>query len=217
MNYSQVNNNPISMPYPMQILVVAGFLGCGKTTLLVALGTSLARERGLKVAVIENDFGRIGVDAKLVERNGIQVRELASGCICCTMGTDFLSTLSDIESRFSPDLVVVEPSGIANPIHVRWSIESQSRYQGTRVTVVVLVDGQRFREMMPAFGIPLRTQLRAADLVLISKADLASQERLHEVETWLEECFPGRPVIRSSDSPESAKRVMDALSAATGW
>jgi Ni2+-binding GTPase involved in maturation of urease and hydrogenase len=94
------------------IVIVSGFLGAGKTTLI----QKLIRDsfRGQRVALIENDFGEIGVDAALLGAGGLEVREINSGCICCTLTGDFVRALRELLERYRPEEVIIEPSGLGN-------------------------------------------------------------------------------------------------------
>ncbi|HUV25388.1 MAG TPA: GTP-binding protein, partial [Methanomassiliicoccales archaeon] len=94
------------------MLIVTGFLGVGKTTLILRVIDSIA-ETGAKVAVIVNDFGEVNVDGKVMEKYGLDVQELSGGCICCTLGVSLIETIRTLALNFKPDLIVMEPSGIA--------------------------------------------------------------------------------------------------------
>jgi G3E family GTPase len=113
----------------MDMIIIAGFLGSGKTTLILNTIGKITELTGKKVAMIVNDFGNIGIDGKVMEKYGLKVQELPRGCICCTLGPSFLDTVRTIHDKFDPDLVVVEPSGIADPdpIHEDPHVQAASR------------------------------------------------------------------------------------------
>ena len=93
-----------------EIYIISGFLGAGKTTLIQKLlKEAFAHE---KVALIENDFGEIIVDAALLKSSGVEIREISAGCICCSLSGDFVSALKDLLKRYQPDKIIIEPSGV---------------------------------------------------------------------------------------------------------
>jgi G3E family GTPase len=98
----------------MDILVISGFLGSGKTTLLLAVAKGLVAS-GRKVAIIENEIGKVGVDGETIAAEGLAVKELFSGCICCSLRINLVNTLLELERTTEPDIVIIEPSGVAGP------------------------------------------------------------------------------------------------------
>lgn len=169
------------------MIIVAGFLGSGKTTLLLAtIGRSIERT-GKKVVVIVNDFGSIGIDATVMNKYGLEVAELASGCICCTLGPDLLETVEEVAEKFSPDTIVIEPTGVADPHAI---VEIMQCYKGPKVSkikVILIIDAVRFTLIVKALGRPLAAQLRSADLILINKADAVSGEAIDEITSWIKD------------------------------
>src|SRR4030067_2470869 len=98
----------------MRLLALSGFLGSGKTTLAIALAKRLAAQ-GHRTCFIVNEVGEIGIDQQVMRDGGLDVWEITSGCICCQLGTDLVTTLHDISERFQPAVVIVEASGVATP------------------------------------------------------------------------------------------------------
>ena len=137
----------------MDMIIIAGFLGSGKTTLILNTVGQITERTGKKVAMIVNDFGNIGIDGKVMEKYGLKVQELPSGCICCTLGPNFLDTVRTIHDKFQPDLVIVEPSGIADPDSILATME---HYQGRplgKISTVILLDAVRFPLLVQAMRI----------------------------------------------------------------
>ena len=97
----------------MDLLIIAGFLGAGKTSLLLELVGGLAAGGTRKIAIIENEIGAVGVDDQVLAAEGLPVREIYSGCICCSLRGDLVTTLLELERQEKPDLVILEPSGAA--------------------------------------------------------------------------------------------------------
>lgn len=195
----------------MDIVVIAGFLGSGKTSVLLHLARPLARA-GVKVAVIENEVGKVGVDDQLVAAEGLPVRELYSGCICCSLRLDLISTLLDLERTFNPDVVLLEPSGVAGPDLV---LDALIGYGGeiNRKVVVVVVDATR-AGLLQAQDLPIVTRgIRAADLLLINKADAVTAEVPIQTELWMRTLNTGAPALAvSAQTGEGMDEVATQIS-----
>ncbi len=168
----------------MDMLVISGFLGSGKTTMVLATVGRIIEVTKKKVVIIVNDFGKIGIDGKVMEKYGLSVTEMPSGCICCTLGSDFLETVRTVAEKFRPDLVIVEPTGIADPANIR---DTMKLYKGPlgKIKIVVVVDAVRFQLILKALTNPLKNQLNAADIILINKVDEATPEAVDEVKKSL--------------------------------
>jgi G3E family GTPase len=139
------------------------------------------------VVVIVNDFGKIGIDGKVMEKYGLKVREMPSGCICCTLGSDLLTTLRDVAEAFKPDLVVIEPTGVADPeaIHGTLKLYVGPPVESTRI--VIIVDAERYQVIARALERPLKNQLKAADVIIINKMDRVKPEALEDIERSIRE------------------------------
>ena len=162
----------------MDMLVVSGFLGSGKTTMILATIGRYIETTKKKVVIIVNDFGKIGIDGTVMKKYGLEVQDMPSGCICCTLGSDFLETVNTVASNFTPDLILVEPTGIADPANI---IDTMKMYQGPKVDPVrifVVVDAVRFPLIFKALAIPLKNQLNAADVIVINKIDESGPEAI---------------------------------------
>jgi G3E family GTPase len=153
------------------ILLVTGFLGAGKTTVVNQL---LAQAEGRRIAAVVNDFGAINIDAELIEGASDGVVSLANGCICCSLEGDLLRTLATLLRREPrPELIVIETSGVADPSDiVRNLMDPVISREAPLETVLCVVDATARPEAMTKDAL-LRSQLRAADIVALSKVDLA--------------------------------------------
>ncbi|WP_282077370.1 CobW family GTP-binding protein [Epibacterium ulvae] len=150
------------------VTIISGYLGAGKTTLINRL---LAEPHGLNLTVIVNDFGAINIDDHLIQSNNADSIALNNGCICCTMGDDLTEALFQVLTRADkPDHLVIEASGIADPLAIANSVIAQGslRYNG----IVTLVDAINGPELLsdPLLEAQVAQQIRCADLVLINKA-----------------------------------------------
>jgi G3E family GTPase len=178
----------------MEILLVSGFLGAGKTTLIKHLLTSRIEEVG-KVAVIVNEVGDIGIDGTLLSGRNVEMLELTSGCICCTMKTDFIKAVQEIHDRFAPDYLVVEATGVAQPADVLDTFFyfplSEFTSLGCQVTVVD-ADFFKVRELLGAF---YDDQIRFANIVILNKVDLVEPESILKIEKSLLDLNPGAKIF----------------------
>jgi G3E family GTPase len=196
----------------MDMLVVSGFLGSGKTTLILATIGKYIETTKKKVVIIVNDFGKIGIDGTVMKKYGLNVEEMPSGCICCSLGTDFLETVNTVASRFVPDLILVEPTGIADPAKI---VDIMKVYRGPKVDPVrifVVVDAVRFPLILKALPIPINNQLNAADLIIINKIDESGPEAVQGVKTILEELgIRKRTISVSAVTGENMDQFVEAM------
>jgi len=179
---------------PLPVLLVAGFLGSGKTTLMRRLILD-ARERGIKLAVIVNEYGAADVDSNILrEADAELVEGVAGGCACCSGQDDFHATMLEIASRPAderPDAVLVEASGLADPVLlVDVMTDMQLLPLLKPATIVSVVDSGRFLELMGALAPLLRRQTQLADLVVLNKADLVDHGAMSEVRSAVAEISP---------------------------
>lgn len=150
------------------IYIISGFLGAGKTTLIQKLLADAFR--GKRVALIENDFGEASVDAALLKESGFQVKELSSGCICCTLTGDFVSALASLLKSCSPEIILIEPSGVGKLSDVERACRDEKLAQTVRVAgCITVVDVKRCERYLENFGEFFEDQIRHADTVLFSR------------------------------------------------
>ena len=167
----------------MKVTQIAGFLGCGKTTLVLKLSKKLADDGKRKVALVVNEIGEIPVDAQIIEESGMRVKDIGGGCICCEEGPYFAKTLVTLYRDFRPDHVLVEPTGVAVPHQVKQAAKMAGR--DARLSMgpaIVLFDATRPAELldMEMLGRLVVTQVRDADYIAISKVDLVGADAIEE-------------------------------------
>ncbi len=158
----------------MKITQIAGFLGCGKTTLLLKLSNLLAQGGKAKVALVVNEIGEIPVDGKIMEDSGMQVKDIGGGCICCEVASTFAKTIYRLYKDFRPDHVLVEPTGVAVPHQVKLAAQMGGRDAKIDLgPAIVLFDATRPAELLDLdmLGQLVTTQVKDADIVAISKID----------------------------------------------
>ena len=178
-------------------LVVSGFLGAGKTTLVKHLIAD-AQQQGLKLAVISNEFGELGIDrALLQEEGGPGYVELEGGCVCCQLSGELLNTLQNLWETIRPDRVVVETSGVALPFETLLTFwrEPVTEWVGESLALVV-VNAEQVAQGRDLEG-TFEQQVSSADLLVFNKVDLVSSNSIGRLEHLLQDMAPGAPVIRS--------------------
>lgn len=178
-------------------LVVSGFLGSGKTTLVRHL-LEAATESELRVAFISNELGALGIDRALLGQGGEAYVELAGGCVCCELSDELVDTLQGLWERVHPERVVVETSGVALPWDTQLNFwrDPVREWIGDDLAVVV-VNAEQLLEGRDLEG-PFEDQVSSADLLLLNKVDLVPAERLPELEARLRAIEAEAPIVRCS-------------------
>lgn len=167
----------------MKITQIAGFLGCGKTTLLLKLSRNLVGDNERKVALVVNEIGEIPVDGKILEESGMQVKDIGGGCICCEVASTFAKTLTQLYKSYKPDHVLVEPTGVAVPHQVKLAARMGGRDAKISLgPAIVLFDATRPVELldMDMLGQLVTTQLKDADIIAISKVDAVDEVAIRD-------------------------------------
>ena len=180
----------------MPALLVSGFLGSGKTTLVRHLLAD-ARAKGLRLAIISNEFGELGIDRALLGGGDETFVELGGGCVCCQLSNELVETLERLRERVDPDRIVVETSGVALPYDVSLNFwrEPVARWIGDDVTVVV-VNAEQLASGRDLEG-TFEDQVSSADLLLLNKLDLVPEGMLPELEARLRKIEPEAPILRA--------------------
>jgi G3E family GTPase len=161
----------------MHLLLFTGFLGSGKTSFIVPLAEAVT-EAKRRVAIIVNEIGEIGIDNQLMRQLELDVWELLNGCICCTLSSDLVSTLQKLDAGYSPDLVIVEASGAANPSNVLSALPYYRGIPLQSVNTVSILDPLRLQMLIEVMTPLITSQIQYADLVIVNKIDLASPDEV---------------------------------------
>ena len=191
----------------MKTTIVCGLLGAGKTTFI----QQFVQGAEEKTVVLVNDFGQAGIDGEIFSAGGIESIELPSGCVCCTLKFDLITTIQKVIRTLSPGHLVIEPSGIASPSGV---LEILDTLKISPVTVVGIVDATEFIEFYETrmYGSFFEDQIINSDVILVNKTDLADETRVADTMALVEKINPKAitfPTVRAAFSerlPEAAHR-----------
>ena len=178
-------------------LVVSGFLGAGKTTLIRNLLKD-AQKNGCRMAVVSNEFGALGVDQALFGQDeDSRYVELEGGCVCCQLSGELLTTLHDLWERHKPDRVIVETSGVALPFEtlVTFWREPVAQWVGEALAVVV-VNAEQLLQKQDIEG-TAEQQISSADILVLNKVDLVKKNLVSGLQKTLEDMAPGTPILHS--------------------
>ena len=184
-----------------KIIVLYGFLGSGKTTLMMEFAKRIVAS-GKKVAVVVNEAGKVPIDGKLLSVAGLPVREIFAGCICCSIIGDFISTLKALMEDTELAYILVEPSGMADAPRLFGSLEKQI---GMVVRKVLVLDGARLPLLLKAARPLITGQASTADIVLLNKMDAVKSKDVGELESLLRTLpcrSPAFPVSAKNGFPE---------------
>ena len=159
-----------------KIDIYSGFLGAGKTTLIKKLIAELYK--GQKLVLIENEFGQIGIDSGFLQDSGINITEMNSGCICCSLVGDFGKALEQVIVEYNPDRIIIEPSGVGKLSDVIGAVEKVTSEEVTLGYTVAVVDAGKVKVYMKNFGEFYNNQIETASAIMLSRTDSVTQQKL---------------------------------------
>ena len=161
----------------MKVLIISGFLGAGKTSFIKAM----TKATGKNFVVVENEFGEVNVDSKILSQDEIKIYELTEGCICCSMNMDFSLSVLTISNTLNPEYLIVEPSGVAMPSKILESLK-KIEYQEIRLlSPVVIVDAKNFVEQRNFYPEYFNDQLNSAGNIVLSKSENLNENDFKEI------------------------------------
>ena len=190
-----------------KIDIFSGFLGAGKTTLIRKLiAEGYKNER---LVLIENEFGEIAIDGGFLKDAGVQITEMNSGCICCTLVGDFTKALKKVMEEYAPDRIIIEPSGVGKLSDVAHAVEQvEGAHIGAKVTVV---DAGKCRMYMRNFGEFFNDQVENADLIVMSRTDTASAEKILAATELLKQLNAKAGLISTPWDKLSGEQIVEAM------
>ena len=163
----------------VKVDIISGFLGAGKTTLIKHLLAHVYA--GENVVLIENEFGEIGIDGGFLKEAGIEIREMNSGCICCSLVGDFATSLKEVVSRYNPDRILIEPSGVGKLSDVVKAVENvKDELELDICYKVAVIDVTKCKMYLKNFGEFYKNQIESASTVIFSRTDIAKAEKVEE-------------------------------------
>ena len=194
-----------------KIDIVSGFLGAGKTTLIKKL---LAEAfSGEKLVLIENEFGEISIDGGFLKESGVQISEMSSGCICCSLVGDFGKALVDVQKQFDPDRILIEPSGVGKLSDVILAVENTVKDvpEMKLNSFVTVADASKVKVYMKNFGEFYNNQIETAGTIILSRTQKVSPEKLQAAAALLREKNPDAAIITTPWDELSGKTILAAM------
>ena len=192
-----------------KIDVYSGFLGAGKTTLI----KKLIKEAyaGEKVVLIENEFGEIGVDGGFLKDSGVNITEMNSGCICCSLVGDFAKALKQVEEQYAPDRIIIEPSGVGKLSDVIRAVERANVENSVLNAFCAVVDANKCKMYMKNFGEFFIDQVKNASCVVLSHTTGMSEEKLHSCIEALKAVNPDANYVTAEWDKLDGKTILAAM------
>lgn len=196
-----------------KIDVVSGFLGAGKTTLI----KKLLKEAldGTKTVLIENEFGEIGIDGGFLKEAGIEIKEMNSGCICCSLVGDFGTSLKEVIDTYAPERVLIEPSGVGKLSDVLKAVENVASELDVQVnSAVAVVDASKCKMYIKNFGEFFINQIEHAGTIILSRTDKLSQDKIHLAVELIREHNKNATIITTPLAQLNGKDVLETIEGA---
>ena len=193
-----------------KIEIISGFLGAGKTTLIKKMLKEVFA--GEKIVLIENEFGEIGIDGGFLKEAGVQITEMNSGCICCSLVGDFGTALKEVIETYAPDRILIEPSGVGKLSDVTKAVQGVAAHEPVELnSSVTVVDGQKCRMYMKNFGEFFNNQVENAGTIVISRTQKMTDEKLEACVKMLKEKNPNATIITTPWDELKGEQILAAM------
>ncbi len=194
-----------------KIDIVSGFLGAGKTTLIKKMLSEAYQ--GEKIVLIENEFGEISIDGGFLKDSGVEISEMSSGCICCSLVGDFATALKDVQQQFHPDRILIEPSGVGKLSDVIVAVENTVKDVADMKlnSFVTVADAGKVKVYMKNFGEFYNNQIESAGTIILSRTQKLSQEKLEAAVAMLREKNPTAVILTTPWDQLDGKTILSAV------
>ena len=193
-----------------KIDIISGFLGAGKTTLIKKLLKDAFKDE--QVVLIENEFGEIGIDGGFLKEAGIQIREMNSGCICCSLVGDFGASLKEVISKYHPDRILIEPSGVGKLSDVIKAVQGVAEETGLVLnSYTTVVDAKKCKMYMRNFGEFFNNQVEYAGAIIMSRTDIASEKKVQESLELLRSLNKDAAIITTPIENLDGKKLVEVM------
>lgn len=194
-----------------KIDVISGFLGAGKTTFIKRLVEG-NKDKG-KTIIIENEFGEIGIDGGFLKNSGIEIKEMNSGCICCSLAGDFEASLRELLEKYSPNRVIIEPSGVGKLSDVLKAVSDVEKDLPVESnSAVTVVDVKKCKMYMKNFGEFFNNQIQFANTIILSRTDLADDKNIEEAVALIKGVNPDATIVTTPLDKLSDEKIEEMLS-----
>ncbi len=193
-----------------KIDIVSGFLGAGKTTLIKKLlKEALSSEQ---VVLIENEFGEIGIDGGFLKEAGIEITEMNSGCICCSLVGDFGTALKEVLDKYHPDRILIEPSGVGKLSDVMRAVEGATSSEGVQLnSAVAVVDAKKCKTYLKNFGEFFANQIEHAGTIILSRTGEMNDEKINAVVALIREHNAKAAIITTDWNKLDGSKILEAI------
>ena len=194
-----------------KIDIISGFLGAGKTTLIRKLIDEALK--GEQLVLIENEFGEIGIDSGFLKDAGVEITEMNSGCICCTLVGDFGKALDEVIAKYNPSRIVIEPSGVGKLSDVIKAVNDIVEKNDKVVlnSTTAVVDGLKAKMYIKNFGEFFNNQVESAGTVILSRSQKMPEAKMKETADILREHNPNATIITTPWDDITGKQILDAM------
>ena len=193
-----------------KIEIISGFLGAGKTTLIKKMLKEVFA--GQKIVLIENEFGEIGIDGGFLKDAGVQITEMNSGCICCSLVGDFGTALKQVIETYAPDRILIEPSGVGKLSDVTRAVQGVAAHEPVELnSSITVVDGQKCKMYMKNFGEFFNNQVENAGTIVMSRTQKMSEDKLDAAVKMLKEKNPKATIITTPWDELKGEQILAAM------
>ena len=193
-----------------KIDIISGFLGAGKTTFIKKMLEEAFK--GEQIVLIENEFGEVGIDGGFLKDSGIEITEMNSGCICCSLVGDFATNLNEVITKYHPDRILIEPSGVGKLSDVMKSVIDIEKEQDVKLNALVtVVNALKASKQMKAFGEFFNNQIEHATTIILSRSQNATAEQLEACVKQMQELNPKAAIITTAWDAIDGKQILNVM------